>query len=385
MFGSTARCAWIVAAVATAGCGFKANVEPSGSGGTVDASTQAGSGGVAGTAGGGGKGGTTPVIIVVAGSTGTDGGSATGTLDSNCGLKTQSAKMIPPDIMLVMDRSLSMTNDVNDKQCTGATGNNGNCGPSSKWELMVPALNQVITATDARVNWGMFYLGDEPAQCGVATAPVVPVATMNATAITTSLTGNQFNGQTGTPTRRAVQGAVSYLTGLADQNPKFLLLATDGQPNCATANSLNTDDSTGTRQAVADALAAGIPTFVVGIGNTGAAATLDQVAIAGGRPQTGGATSYYQVNDAAALGSALGTIVGQAASCTFNIGVAPDGTTTTGLGVFGDGVKIPMDPANGWSFKDAAMTTIVLNGSICDQVMAGTVHDVSVAFVCMVT
>jgi hypothetical protein len=384
MFGSIARCAWMLAAVGTAGCGFKANVEPSGSGGAADASSQAGTSGGGGTTGGGGKGGTMPVIIITAGSTGTDGGRATGTLDSNCGLKTQSAKMIPPDIMLVMDRSLSMTNDVNDRQCTGATGNNGNCGPNSKWELMVPALNRVITDSDGKVNWGMFYLGDEPAQCGVATAPVVPVAAMNATAVTTSLTGNQFNGQTGTPTRRAIQGAVSYLTGLVDQNPKFLLLATDGQPNCATANSLNTDDSAGTQQAVADALTAGIPTFVVGIGNTGAAATLDQVAIAGGRPQTGGASSYYQVNDAAALASALGTIVGQAASCSFNIGPAPDGTTTKGLGVFGDDMTIPMDPANGWSFKDASMTTIILNGSICDQVMSGTVRDVSVAFVCMV-
>jgi hypothetical protein len=234
------------------------------------------------------------------------------------------------------------------------------------------------------VNWGMFYLGDEPAQCGVATAPVVPVAAKNAAAITTSLTGNQFNGQTGTPTRRAIQGAVSYLTGLADQNPKFILLATDGQPNCATATTLNTDDSAGTQQAVADALTMGIPTFVVGIGNTNAASTLNQVAIAGGRPQTGGTTSYYQVNDATALGSALGAIVGQAASCTFNVGPAPDGTTANGLGVFGDGAPIPMDPSNGWSFKDPAMTTIVITGPICDQVLSGTIHDVTVAFVCMV-
>ena len=382
MFGSTARCAWMLAAVAAAGCGFKqSNVQPGGSGGAVDAGSQGGAGGGGGTTAGGGKGGTMPIIIVTAGSTGTDGGA---TLDSNCGLKTQSAKMIPPDIMLVMDRSLSMTNDVDDKQCAGATGNNGNCGATSKWGLMIPPLNQVITDTDGKVNWGMFYLGDEPAQCGVATAPVVPVAAMNATAVTTSLTGNQFNGQTGTPTRRAIQGALSYLTGLTDTNPKFLLLATDGQPNCATANSLNTDDSAGTQQAVADALTAGIPTFVVGIGNTGAAATLNQVAVAGGRPQTGGTTSYYQVNDAAALSSALGTIVGQAASCSFNIGPAPADTTTKGLGVFGDGTPIPMDMTNGWSFKDASMTTIILNGTICDQVMTGTVHDVSVAFVCMV-
>ena len=290
MFGSTARCVWILAAVATAGCGFKqSNVQPGGSGGGGTGGGLGGIGGGAGTTGLGGRGGM-PIVIVTGGLTGADGGSASGTLDSNCGVKTQSAKMIPPDIMLVMDRSLSMTNDVNDKQCAGATGNNGNCGANSKWELMVPALNQVITNTDAKVNWGMFYLGDEPAQCGVATAPVVPVAATNATAITTSLTGNQFNGQTGTPTRRAIQGAVSYLNGLTDTNPKFLLLATDGQPNCATtaASSLNMDDSAGTQQAVADALTAGIPTFVVGIGNTGAAATLDQVAIAGGRPQTGG-------------------------------------------------------------------------------------------------
>jgi hypothetical protein len=128
----------------------------------------------------------------------------------------------------------------------------------------------------------------------------------------------------------------------------------------------------------------GIPTFVVGIGNTGAAATMEQLAIAGGRPQMGGTTSYYQVNDAAALSAALGKIVGQTASCTFNIGAPPDGTNTTGLGVFGDGAKIPMDPSNGWSFTDATMTTIIINGPTCDQVLSGAVHDVTVAFVCMV-
>ena len=182
-----------------------------------------------------------------------------------------------------------------------------------------------------------------------------------------------------------LQGAVSYLTGLADQNPKYIVLATDGQPNCATLTGLNVDDSMGSEQAVTAALAAGIPTFVVGIGNTGAVATLNQMAINGGRPQTGGTTSYYQVNDAAALSSALGTIVGQAASCTFDIGQPPDGTTTKALGVFGDGAPITMDASNGWSFKDDTMTTIILNGPTCDRVLSGMTHDVTVAFVCMVS
>jgi hypothetical protein len=386
---STVRVSSLIAAVVVAGCGFKAGVQ-SGAGGEggatgtggVAGTAAGGVGGAGGTTGSGGRGGMIPIIITA---TGSGGGNPNGSLDSNCGTKSQSAKIVPPDMMLVMDRSLSMTNDINDKQCAGGTGTNGNCGANSKWELMVPALNQVISDTDMKVNWGMYYLGDEPSQCGVATAPVVPVAAMNATAVTTSLTTNLFNGQVGTPTRRVIQGAVSYLTGLGDQTPKYLLLATDGQPNCATTNSLNTDDTTGTDQAVKDAAAAGIPTFVVGIGNTNAAATLNQLAIDGGRPQVGGPTSYYQVDDAAALSSALGTIVGQAASCTFNIGAAPDGTTATGLGVFGDGSKLTMDPANGWSFKDATMTTIILNGSLCDQVMSGAIHDVTVAFVCTVS
>lgn len=93
MFGSTARCAWMLATVATAGCGFKqSNVQPGGSGGAVDAGSQGGAGGGGGTTGLGGKGGM-PIIIVTGGLTGTDGSA---TLDSNCGLKTQSAKMIPP-------------------------------------------------------------------------------------------------------------------------------------------------------------------------------------------------------------------------------------------------------------------------------------------------
>jgi hypothetical protein len=387
MLGSTARFSCLVVTVVTAGCGFKAASDRPGAGGRAGSpagagGTAGGGGSPAGAGGAGGGGGTTPVIVTNPDAATGDGNTSV-SLDANCGTKTQSAKMLPPDIMLVMDRSLSMTNDINDQQCAGGNGMHGNCGASSKWQIVVPVLNQVITDSNATVNWGMFYLGDEPAMCGVAAAPVVPVTAMNAAAVTTSLTGNLFNGQVGTPTRRVIQGAVSYLTGLTDPNPKYLLLATDGQPNCATATSLNTDDTTGTDQAVMAALAAGIPTFVVGIGNTNAAATLNQLAIDGGRPQMGGATSYYQVDDAAALISALGTIVGQAATCTFDIGSAPDGTTAVGLGVFGDGAKIAMDPANGWSFKDATMSTIILNGTICDRLMSGMIHDVTVAFVCM--
>jgi len=129
MSGSAARFSCLVAFVATVGCGFKAaNSEPmsvTGGGG------HAGAGGGAGTTGGAGRGGGPVIIVNDAGSPGTGGGgNVTGTLDANCGVKTQSAKAIPPDIMLVMDRSLSMTNDVNDQQCAGGTGTTATAGPT---------------------------------------------------------------------------------------------------------------------------------------------------------------------------------------------------------------------------------------------------------------
>ena len=43
-----------------------------------------------------------------------------------------------------------------------------------------------------------------------------------------------------------------------------------------------------------------------------------------------------------------------------------------------------MDPAKGWMFTDASMTTIVFTGSICDQVLSGKIHDVRIAFLCTV-
>ena len=131
MFGSTARCAWMLAAVATAGCGFKANVDP----GRELAALS------------------TPVARVARlerevvlepqapgaraerpSSSSTTPGRRVRTAAprwTRTAASRPRARSHPPDIMLVMDRSLSMTNDVNDKTCTGATGNNGNCGANS--------------------------------------------------------------------------------------------------------------------------------------------------------------------------------------------------------------------------------------------------------------
>ena len=73
---------------------------------------------------------------------------------------------------------------------------------------------------------------------------------------------------------------------------------------CTTTD--NPSEDTAAEAAVTMAAMQGYQTFVIGIGNVATAQnTLNQLAINGGQPQTGGATSYYAATDEASLEAAL--------------------------------------------------------------------------------
>jgi len=211
---------------------------------------------------------------------------------------------------------------------------------------------------------------------------------MNGAAIVAAI-GRTTTGSP-TPTRNGVNAAAAYMATLTDTNPKYLLLATDGEPTCnpdLPASMMNTADSMGAQQAVLDAFNMGFKTIVVGIGDTMGAATLDQMAINGGMPQTGAATSFYQVTDTASLVAALQTILGRVGSCQFEIGAAPNSNTSNDfIDVFGDGTKIPRDTTHtdGWDYSNATHTAIEIFGPRCEAVKAGTTMNVTVTFICIV-
>ncbi|HLK91235.1 MAG TPA: VWA domain-containing protein [Polyangia bacterium] len=277
--------------------GAAGSSSPSGAGGGAGA----GAGGVSGVGGSAGSGGGT------AGAGGIPGGGGIGGM--NC----------RPDVLIVQDKSGSMSDDDRDLTCSGG------CGANSKWAQVTTALTNVLAATDTKVNWGIKYFSDNGV-CDASMAPAVPIAATNGSAVAASIAANMPGGNT--PTRDAVLYATSYLQTLTDSNPKFLLLATDGLPNCpagcapmtkppaACTTTDNPSEDAAAEAAVAMALSQGIKTFVVGIGNvTSAVNTLNQMAIDGGEAQTGGATSYYAATDESALEAALNSIVGKIAGC----------------------------------------------------------------------
>jgi hypothetical protein len=325
------------------------------------------------------------------------GGGGTGNIVTNtCGEQVQQANKLPADILIVLDRSGSMDNDVADKAC--GSNRSGGCGTNSKWGLMTPALKQVVAATDTSVNWGLKFFADAGnTTCGVNNSASVTIGPTKGAAVATAIDG-QTNAQGGisngsrTPTRLAINGAVTYLSSVKTDNPKYILLATDGLPNCMPGASDNTtDDSTGAIQAVRDAAAAGIPTFVVGIATTGmgtADTTLSSMATAGGYPKSG-SPSYYSVSTTSEFVTVLQNLVKVAATCTFAVGNPPtnDGSTSRErIDLYGDGALIPKDTshANGWDYTDTTMTSVVVYGATCDQIKAGTIRSVSVKFQCII-
>lgn len=335
------------------------------------------SGGGAGTPvikldGGAGKGG---------GGGGGVGGSGTSvpTGDANCGSQKSSTTREPPDVLLLLDRSASMYYTISedcfcsdaDAAASGTTNyklcaDTSNC--QTRWSAVQPAVSDTVTnATD--VNWGLkFFPTPNAAQCSVSSAMEVPIGPNNAEAVKTQV--ESVSKALSTPTAAALAAATNYLKTVTDNRPKFILLATDGEPNCRGGQIMNTDVD-GAANAAKTAYDAGFPVYVVGIGpNLG---NLTRIA------SSGGTSDYYPVASPQQLVDAFAAISKLVASCTFTLTSTPPDPNN--VAVYLDKQLVAKDADNGWSFA-GGNKTIVLNGSSCESVTSGKATLVELLFGC---
>jgi von Willebrand factor type A domain len=331
-----------------------------------------------GAAGGGGNGadGQSAIVTILpsGGASGNPGSAdaAPATPDANCGMQTENPTTQPADLLLVLDRSGSMDDDIASNALCGGRGAPASCTP--RWPTLTAAVNQVVGASPAGLQWGLkFFTSPGGGTCTVNPGVDVPVpgtAAQIQAAIAGTMPGNA------TPTTAAINAAVAYLNTLNDGRPHYILLATDGQPNCdpGTSGNVTTTSVNNAAAAIAAAAAPGsdIKTYVIGIGPS--AGNLDAFAAAGG---TG---KYFPANSPDQLTTALGTIVGAVASCVFTMATVPPDSGN--LGVYLDnGTKVPLDQTNGYSLG-ANNLTITINGSYCDGIQAGTYQFIQVFFGC---
>jgi hypothetical protein len=243
---------------------------------------------------------------------------------------------------------------------------------------MKNALTATVTATEDTIDWGLELFPSDDS-CGVSDVVTTPVAAHNAASVNGAMAANKPGGLT--PTRFALESASRYLTGLTSPNPRYIVLATDGLPNCGPQDpdgGSDRADDAATIMAVAKIATAGIPVFVIGVGTQGDGdATLSAMAKAGGKPRAAD-PAYYPVTTAADLTATLATIGGQIVSCTLPIKDPPD---PSNIAVDADGVRVPHSATEGWDYG-AGGKTIQLNGSWCARYQDGTIKDVQTIFGC---
>jgi hypothetical protein len=306
------------------------------------------------------------------------------TADANCGKAGQKTKRLPADVLLVLDRSASMNYSIAGTDCycsqaeATATGYGRVCPDTTncktRWNSTKDGLKATLT-NSTYVNWGLkFFMTPKAAECGVTPDPEVPVGADTAAKIQEQIEG--ADQSLSTPTTAAINAAVAYLKTVDDANKKFILLATDGEPNCGTSArtgkpDLNTVDVTGATEAMAAAKAAGFTAYVIGIGPS--TTNLNTLAQAGAGRNYFPATSPEQLAEAL---SSISTIVG---SCSFASDESPPDPNN--VAVYVNKQQISRSDSNGWKYGGSDKE-IVLTGQYCDDILKGTETDVQILFGC---
>ena len=411
------------AALIVLACGSEGTItKGSGKPGDSDGSAGGGASSDAGGGGGGGAGatqngtGADPIFHTI------DAGNVIRP-DASCGESSLSAS--PPDvnILLVIDESGSMA-----AKPTGAT--------DDKWTSMKAALGSALDGTKNAIGYGLelFPAPADPKKpislsctdncCEMPALPgiTVPVDTGSTAVpkITAALAASAPGG--GTPTAEALRRAADYFTkgaGAKLKGDRYVLLATDGGPDCnsalscaaatcttnldgecplpnsgnccdamfggATAKSRCLDEDATTTQIKA-LRTAGVKTFVVGIPGSEAYATaLDAFAVAGGAPSTTGAHKYFAVaasGGTAALTSALETITkGVITTCRLVLGSTPPDIAKLNVKV--DGVVVPQSGPDGWKVDTSTSPpAVVLEGATCTNIEKNGAQNVVIEYGC---
>jgi hypothetical protein len=330
-----------------------------------------------------------------------------------CGSTKIAAEPPIVNVLLVVDRSFSMT----------ATPSGFS---SDKWSALRDALATTFEQTQDRVSYGLDlypYSGSsgealsDTCQMPSSEAVVVPVqaGADAAPLILTALDDNAPDGDT--PTAAALHRALIYYTkgaGKGLEGDKYVLLATDGGPNCnakaectAATCTVNMDgkcplapesccdvsggatsclDEDGSVAGVKALAAAGIKTIVVGIPGTEAYAdTLNKLAAESGVENPNAPPEYFAVSaktGAVGLTDTLTKITtGLVTSCRLLLEEVPP--VPSDVYVVIDGVEIARGGADGWVYDNTVSPpAIVIQGATCEALERDGAEYINVTYGC---
>jgi len=332
-----------------------------------------------------------------------------------CGVTSVEASFSAANVLLVIDKSSSM-----DDQPQGFE--------LKKWDALKAALAPALSAVEDEMSFGLLLYPfskqtEIPLDCfeGCCEVPQGPAAlevgiepgVASASKVMAALDAAAPGG--GTPTAAALDAALAYFTtgdGKDLKGDRFVLLATDGGPNCGENSSIcaadhctpNLDglcpaaqgnccrgegsyclDDAAVLQKIRALADASVPTFVIGIpGTESYAEYLNAFATAGGVPNPQKPSAYYAVSAAGGVDELTRTFgdisTHLVRSCEVDLGpMAPDKRL---VNVAVDCDIVPSDDGAGWEISDQAQTTLVLAGDTCSRVKREGARRIDVVYGC---
>ena len=291
-----------------------------------------------------------------------DGDSDTG--DGNCFEVDLDMGVVPPNILLLIDKSSSMT----------MTWDDGGVN-TPRWNSLRSVVAELTSALDDHVYFGVKTyprIDSGFGECGVDEGADVGFALDNGAQILATLPPNGAPLQGNTPTQPGVESAIAYLDAVYDADPagtppQAIILIADGGIGCnGSANQ--------TAAAIAEAYAQSpnsISTYVVGIDISAFVDDeMNAYAQAGGHP-LGGANDFYQTGDAQQLAQALDEVVSDIQACQVPLDPQPADSVYIEVRVEGE-LLAELDScgdAPGYVIEEIdGLQTLVFCGPSCEAV-----------------
>lgn len=290
----------------------------------------------------------------------------------------------------------------------------------NKWSTIINVLGQLVVDLGPRVKIGAAVFPNTRTnldECGpglevfAPTQGDTPPGWLGPTGVALLTTLGHLSPFGATPTAVTLKALQPQLQALPGKT--YVVLATDGGPNCnptaacagdqcqpniesiagcaptgpnccTGVNNLACNDGEPTKSAVAAITASGIPVYVVGVpGSAPYARLLNELAQAGGTARTpdagAGTTQYYDVNstDQTAFEAALRNVAARVTgSCTMQLNTAP---TDPGLvNVFLN--EKPLAQDGNWTLTGQTVT--IVDPKTCQSILNGDVLDVRVVVGC---
>jgi hypothetical protein len=289
---------------------------------------------------------------------------------------TRSYDSEPATVLLLIDQSLSMSFQF---------------GASTRWDVLRQAIvapdTGLLAALDQTARVGlMLFTGQggfsNPLGCPLITEVVARFG--NVDQVRSTYLAAQPLGDT--PTGESIDRAAGALAQIQSKAPKYILLATDGEPDTC----LQPKPQAGLPQALdaaQRAFAQGIRMYTLGVSDGLGAWRLQELANAGAGKDP---SLVYGVDadaepplsastDPRQLAEQLKGVIGDVRSCTIDLGTSVGTERALDGRLVLDGQVLANDPRNGWTFQNDH--TVKINGSACAKIL-GDGQQLEVRFPC---